>query len=296
MTSRTQSSALSIRSRAATIELERPTTILEALYQAVIDEAAVGPGAEKHALVVKNPTRTKVDWTPPKGGDVAEIPLAVADLPSYESLGGDATGARIGEFLFADYAEAGQSPNPGMGVWFFRTAYDAVAGLPIDVSIAKHRREWRQVLGLQPVTSPIAPIAPREYSGNLCGVRVPGLPRVPGGAADASLVLSWFYDRYSTSDRAAIRSAWATKGQFDVILSWPDSRVVVGQSPSGFVAICRELIRDGFRPCVMLLSKDFDPHHDVAGCLRNVEAILPLLLEPRVASRICIGWELSLWL
>jgi hypothetical protein len=219
----------------------------------------------------------------------------VADFPSYESLGGDATGTRIGEFLFADYAEAGQSPNPGMGVWFFRTAYDAATGIPIDAAIAKHRREWRLALGLQPASSPIAPIAPREYSGNLAGVRVPRLPHVQGGAADASLVLSWFYDRYSSPDRAAIRSAWATRGQFDVLLSWPDSRSI-GHSPSSFVATCRELIADGFRPCVMLLSKDFDPHHDVPGCLQNVEAVLPLLLAPRVASRICIGWELSLWL
>ena len=46
----------------------------------------------------------------------------------------------------------------------------------------------------------------------------------------------------------------------------------------------------------MLLSKDFDPHHDPDECLRRAEEVLPWLLTPRRASRICIGWELSLWL
>ena len=41
------------------------------------------------------------------------------------------------------------------------------------------------------------PVDLRAWKGNICGVHVPGLPAVPGGAADASLVLSWFYDRYS---------------------------------------------------------------------------------------------------
>ena len=221
-------------------------------------------------------------------------------LPSYESLGGDETGTRIGDALFADYAEAGQTPNSGMGVWFFRTTYDAIATGNINASLAKHRREWREILGLPPQQHPFveAPIAPREYSGNMCGVRVPGVRGVAGGASDPSLVLSWFYDRYDSSeDRARIREAWRAKGYLDVLLSWPDSRAV-GYSPDAFVETCRDLVNEGFRPCVMLLSKVYDPHNDVAGCLANVEQVLPLLLAPRAMSRACIGWELGIdgWL
>ena len=55
-------------------------------------------------------------------------------LPPYP---GDQYGTIIGDVLFADYAEAGQAPNPGMGVWFLRTVYDYLAGMPLDLSIAK---------------------------------------------------------------------------------------------------------------------------------------------------------------
>lgn len=213
----------------------------------------------------------------------------MADLAPYP---GDQYGTQIGDVLFADYAEAGQAPNPGMGVWFLRTTYDYVAGLPIDAAIAKHRAEWRRALGLPVFT--VAPIAPRIYAGNLCGVRVSGLPAVPGGAPNPSLALSWFYDRYSAADRGRIRDVW--RGKYpDVLLSWPDSRAI-GRTPNDFAATCVELYRDGFMPCVMLLSKDYDPHHNAEECLRRVEEILPWLLTPRRASRICIGWELSLWL
>src|SRR5574342_76676 len=149
-----------------------------------------------------------------------------------------------------------------------------------------------------PLLKPIqeAPIAPREYSGNMCGVRVSGISGVAGGsAADPSLVLSWFYDRYSSGDRERIRAVWASRGYWDVLLSWPDSRAH-GASPDDFVATCAELIAAGFRPCVMLLSKDHDPHYNVSGCLDRINQVLGKLLSPRMCSRICIGWELSLWL
>lgn len=59
---------------------------------------------------------------------------------------GDEYGWQIGEVLFADYAEFGQAPNPGMGVWFWRTAWDAATTLTVDASIEKHRAEWRAEL------------------------------------------------------------------------------------------------------------------------------------------------------
>ena len=137
--------------------------------------------------------------------------------------------------------------------------------------------------------------APRFWKANFCGVRVPGLPPVAGGAADPSLVLSWFYDRYDGTCRSAIRSAWTMRGQTHVVLSWPDSRAV-GQSPAQFGATCQELIGAGFFPCVFLCSKDFDPHNDVPGILANIAPVLPFILK-RVPL-VCIGWELGIdgWL
>lgn len=141
---------------------------------------------------------------------------------------------------------------------------------------------------------PTPVVAPREYFGNMCGVRVPGAPAVPGGAADASLILSWFYDRYPAEWRAQIRAAWESRGDVDVLLSWPDSRVY-GHSPQQFMDTCAELIANGFRPCVMGCSKDDDPA-DVPAILAGLSQVLPLLISAGVMPRFCIGWELSLWL
>lgn len=139
-----------------------------------------------------------------------------------------------------------------------------------------------------------APIAPREYRGNMCGVRVPGLEPVPGGANDPSLVLSWFIDRYSPESRQRIYAAWKAAGCGDVLVSWPDSRAF-GQSPQQFVGTCQELVANGFLPCVFLCSKDMDPS-DVPAILANIAPVLPLLIQAGVIPRACIGWELSIWL
>jgi hypothetical protein len=139
--------------------------------------------------------------------------------------------------------------------------------------------------------TPFVP-APREYRGQMCGARVAGIAPVIGGARDQSLVLSWFIDRYSLPDRLRIYQAWKARGSVDVLVSWPDSRSY-GFSPAQFVGTCRELVANGFRPCVFLCSKDMDSA-DVAAILANVLPLLPSLLP--VAPRVCIGWELSLWL
>jgi len=142
-----------------------------------------------------------------------------------------------------------------------------------------------------PSPSPFKP-APRFYRGNMCGVRVPGLPAIAGGANDPSLVLSWLYDRYNPEDRKRIRGVWKTQNYLDVLLSWPDSRAY-GQTPQQFRETIDELLAEDFFPCPMLCSKDHDPH-DVYGVKQNIEPILPYLID--VVPRICIGWELSLWL
>lgn len=61
---------------------------------------------------------------------------------------GDQFGTIIGDVLFLDYFTAGQPPNPSMGVWFLRVVYDYLADMPLTESIDKHRKEWRQILGL----------------------------------------------------------------------------------------------------------------------------------------------------
>jgi len=137
-------------------------------------------------------------------------------------------------------------------------------------------------------------VVSRTYRGNMCGVRVSGLPSIPGGAADPSLVLSWFIDRYQPSDRQKIYAGWTGAGCVDVLLSWPDSRAY-GQSIAQFVETCRELVQAGFVPVVMFASKYYDPA-DVPGILADALPCLKALIAAGVIGRACVGWELSLWL
>ena len=129
--------------------------------------------------------------------------------------------------------------------------------------------------------------APREYSGNFCGIRVPGLPPVAGGSSDSSLVFSPFIDRYTAADRERIYAAYRYP---DLLLSWPDSRAF---GPQQFAVTIREAIARGKRPAVMLLSKDYDPS-DFDGCMKNIVPALPYLIG--VVPRVCIGWELDAFL
>ena len=124
----------------------------------------------------------------------------------------------------------------------------------------------------------------------MCGIYVPGLPVVPGGARDASLFLSWFYDRYNPAWRELIRRAMQARGIKDVLLSWPDARAH-GCTPQQFGAVCQELIAAGFYPCPMLYSKDYDPS-DFAGIQANIQPVLPYIVG--VVPRMCVGWELSI--
>jgi hypothetical protein len=63
--------------------------------------------------------------------------------------------------------------------------------------------------------------------------------------------------------------------------------------PQDFAATCQELIANGFRPCVMLCSKDYD-QPDVGAIQASINAVLPLLQN--LVPRFGVGWELSLWL
>lgn len=187
----------------------------------------------------------------------------------------------------AAFVKGGQVWNARAGVWPARMQFDAVStGYPAARS--KQLTALYIALGL----TPPMPIAPRTYRGNMCGVRIANLPPVSGGSSDASLVLSWFYDRYNAPDRATIRNVWKQRGYVDVLVSWPDSRAA-GASAAQFAATCHELIADGFLPCVFLASKDYDPP-DTAGILANIAPLLPLL--PQIAPRVSLFWEGNLWL
>lgn len=138
--------------------------------------------------------------------------------------------------------------------------------------------------------------APRFWRGNMCGVRIAGLPPVDGGnPAIPELVLSWFYDRYISEDRTKITNDWDSKTLKHVLTSWPDSRAF-GYTADGFINTQKELLNRNFYPCPFLCSKDFDPH-DADAIIANWQQ--SQILEKIVASNVplaCIGWELSIWL
>lgn len=139
-----------------------------------------------------------------------------------------------------------------------------------------------------------APIAPRVYKGQMCGIRLAGAPPVDGGAAEASLILSWFYGRYPADWRAKIRAAYVAAGYLDVLVSWTDD-MAFGLSAAQHVQMLQELTADGLRPCEMLTSKVYCPRDDGPGSMAIVNGVLPLLIAADCVSRYCVGFELNLF-
>lgn len=111
---------------------------------------AGGPNPQP-GWIVDAPRYNKSDWLDPFEHATTPKPCPVCPpavtIPPYA---GDAVFDAVGAALFADYAAAGQAPNIGMGRWFGRTIYDWIAGntRTLQASIEKHRREWREILGL----------------------------------------------------------------------------------------------------------------------------------------------------
>lgn len=89
-----------------------------------------------------------------EGSGANVLPGAVAppvpSKPVYPPYPGDEPFDAIGVTLFADYARAGQAPNPQMGRWFGRVCYDWLTGVcpTLQASIDKHRAEWCAILGI----------------------------------------------------------------------------------------------------------------------------------------------------
>ena len=79
------------------------------------------------------------------------IPIPIPQPPQYPPYPQPETlvdGAGVA--LFADFGEAGQPPNPQMFRFVFRVAYSWLTKeVPsLEASVAKHRKEWRALLGL----------------------------------------------------------------------------------------------------------------------------------------------------
>lgn len=148
--------------------------------------------------------------------------------------------------------------------------------------------------GCSPFKRPFV-AAPRTYEGNMCGTYVAGLPSIPGGAADPTLVVSWLAFLHTPPNRQRIYADHVSKGLKDFLVSWPDFQDA-GGTPQGFKAHCLEVLAAGLLPCVMLSAKPTSSAdiRDVPGTLANILLVLPLLLG--IVPRFCLGWELSLWL
>lgn len=137
--------------------------------------------------------------------------------------------------------------------------------------------------------------APRTYAGQMCGSYLAGLPPIPGGAADPTLVISWLAFLHTPENRQRIYADHVSKGLKDFLVSWPDFQNA-GGTPQGFKAHCLEVEAANLRPCAMLSAKPTSSAdiRTVPETLANILLVLPLLLG--VVPRVCLGWELSLWL
>lgn len=149
---------------------------------------------------------------------------------------------------------------------------------------------------LPPLVPSQPPVTLREWRANMCGIRVPGLPPVPGGASDASLFLSWFYHLYGPSDRAVIRAAMKARPSKMThwLLSWSDARRA-GLSAADLVALAQELMAAGFAPAIMLTGKYDTSDWTVQQILDNALAVLPVFIAGGIKIY-SVGWELNSWL
>lgn len=127
----------------------------------------------------------------------------------------------------------------------------------------------------------------RYPRGQFCGLRVPGLPAVDGGARDASLVFSPFLDRYAPAQQDRIIDRNLECGYDTIKLSWPDSRAA-GKSIRDYVAMSKYCQDAGLEPIHMLLSKCFD---GLDPDPRLLDPVIDALLNAGAIRRASYFWE-----
>ena len=122
----------------------QPCTVID------IIGGAGGPNPQPVWQVFSDPVASSGAWVNPNsapGLPPQPIPPQYPPYPFPEDPV-DVCGAA----LFADFAQAGQAPNPQMFRFAFRVAYSWLTKEVSDLnaSTAKHRKEWRALLGLPP--------------------------------------------------------------------------------------------------------------------------------------------------
>lgn len=90
----------------------------------------------------------------PQNPPLKSAPVVItppSSYPPYPPNESDVDGAGVA--LFADFGLAGQAPNPQMFRFAFRVAFSWLTKETPDLpaSVAKHRKEWRALLGLPPL-------------------------------------------------------------------------------------------------------------------------------------------------
>lgn len=139
---------------------------------------------------------------------------------------------------------------------------------------------------------PYIPV-PREYVGNMCGIRVDDLPAIPGGSSDTRLVVPWLVFLYPYDKRQEIYASYRNRYK-DFLTSWPDFQNNGGDA-KGFLAHNIEVINAGLRPAVMLSAKPINSASIMTTeeTIANIMLVLPMLLG--VVGRFCQGFELNSW-
>ena len=122
-----------------------PRTVID-----VIADAGGPNPTPAWAIVTNAGAPVKAAWVQPTDPGVEEpLPEPTPEPIPVPSYPGDAYfTTNIGVPLEADYKKVGQSLNAGSATWFARTIWrHVVEGMPIDESVAKSQKEWRQALG-----------------------------------------------------------------------------------------------------------------------------------------------------
>lgn len=206
-----------------------------------------------------------------------------ADQNAKAIVASDTAAAKTTTEIRAGLANVATAFNPGTAQP--PTVPATTGNFPVNTNLAT----------AQPAGIPARPNL-RWFRGNMCGIRVPGLPAVPGGATDPTLFLSWFYDRYNPADRATIRAAYVAQGYTHIHLSWCDSRVF-GTTQAQYVAFAQELAAAGLYVGHFFCGKDQDTGKSNATIMADITPVIAALQAAAggVIPWCCVGWELSLW-